>query len=100
MVSATVNSVTTTFAYRGDGLRNSRKVGGGATTTFTWNIAADRRTGLLGPRSSKEWFVGSAGGDFDIFVDDATEDGTQKVYLKRKGKGGAVMDTGHTTKCR
>ena len=26
MVSATVNSVTTTFAYRGDGLRESRAV--------------------------------------------------------------------------
>jgi RHS repeat-associated protein len=39
MVSATVNSVTTTFAYRGDGLRNSRTVGGN-TTTFTWDIAA------------------------------------------------------------
>lgn len=39
MVSATVNSVTTTFAYRGDGLRNSRTVGGN-TTTFTWDIAS------------------------------------------------------------
>ncbi len=38
MVSATVNSVTTTFAYRGDGLRDSRTVGM-ATTTFTWDIA-------------------------------------------------------------
>ncbi|MEO6045228.1 MAG: hypothetical protein ABIQ47_15110 [Tepidiformaceae bacterium] len=28
MTSATVNSVTTTFAYRGDGLRNSRTLGG------------------------------------------------------------------------
>ena len=38
MTSATVNSVTTTFAYRGDGLRNSRTTGGN-TTTFTWDIA-------------------------------------------------------------
>jgi RHS repeat-associated protein len=38
MVSATVSSVTTTFAYRGDGLRNS-KTTGGVTTTFTWDIA-------------------------------------------------------------
>jgi hypothetical protein len=38
MVSATVNSVTTTFAYRGDGLRDSRTIGM-ATTTFTWDIA-------------------------------------------------------------
>lgn len=40
LVSATVDSVTTTFAYRGDGLRDSRSVSGGATTTFTWDIAA------------------------------------------------------------
>jgi RHS repeat-associated protein len=39
MTSATVNSVTTTFAYRGDGLRDSRTTGM-ATTTFTWDIAA------------------------------------------------------------
>lgn len=38
MTSATVNSVTTTFAYRGDGLRDSRTTGG-TTTTFTWDIA-------------------------------------------------------------
>ncbi|MGE0600435.1 MAG: hypothetical protein AB7J35_14890 [Dehalococcoidia bacterium] len=38
MISATVNSVTTTFAYRGDGLRDSRTVGM-STTTFTWDIA-------------------------------------------------------------
>jgi RHS repeat-associated protein len=38
MVEATVNSVTTTFAYRGDGLRDSRTVGM-TTTTFTWDIA-------------------------------------------------------------
>jgi RHS repeat-associated protein len=38
MTSATVNSTTTTFAYRGDGLRNSRTTGG-VTTTFTWDIA-------------------------------------------------------------
>ncbi len=40
MTSATVSSVTTTFAYRGDGLRDSRAVSGGATTTFTWDIAS------------------------------------------------------------
>jgi YD repeat-containing protein len=39
MVEATVNAVTTTFAYRGDGLRNSRTVGM-TTTTFTWDINA------------------------------------------------------------
>ncbi len=40
MVSTTVNSVTTNFSYRGDGLRDSRAVSGGATTTFTWDVAA------------------------------------------------------------
>ncbi len=39
MVEATVNSVTSTFAYRGDGLRDSRTVGM-STTTFTWDINA------------------------------------------------------------
>jgi len=39
MVEATVNSVTSTFAYRGDGLRDSRTVGM-TTTTFTWDINA------------------------------------------------------------
>jgi RHS repeat-associated protein len=39
MISATVNSVTTNFTYRGDGLRNSRTVSGN-TTTFTWDIAS------------------------------------------------------------
>jgi RHS repeat-associated protein len=37
MTSATVNSVTTTFTYRGDGLRNSRTTGG-VTTGFTWDV--------------------------------------------------------------
>jgi len=39
LVEATVDSVTTTFEYRGDGLRDSRTVGM-TTTTFTWDIAA------------------------------------------------------------
>ena len=30
--------MTTTFAYRGDGLRDSRTTGGN-TTTFTWDVA-------------------------------------------------------------
>jgi RHS repeat-associated protein len=37
MTSATVNGVTTTFTYRGDGLRDSRTTGGN-TTTFTWDV--------------------------------------------------------------
>ena len=40
MVEATANSVTTTFAYRGDGLRDSRAVSGCATAQFTWDIAS------------------------------------------------------------
>ena len=39
MTSATVNSVTTDFTYRGDGLRETRSVGM-ATTRFTWDLAA------------------------------------------------------------
>ncbi len=39
LVEATVNSVTTAFAYSGDGLRDSRTVGM-TTTTFTWDINA------------------------------------------------------------
>ena len=33
-----MSSVTTTFAYHGDGLRDSRTTGGN-TTTFTWDVA-------------------------------------------------------------
>ncbi|MCL4231899.1 MAG: hypothetical protein KJ053_09970 [Dehalococcoidia bacterium] len=39
MVSAVVNGTTSTFTYRGDGLRDSRTVGI-TTTTFTWDINA------------------------------------------------------------
>ena len=39
MTSATVDSATTTFAYRGDGLRDSRTFDSN-TTTFTWDVAA------------------------------------------------------------
>ncbi len=39
MTSATVGGVTTTFAYRGDGLRHSKTTGGN-TTTFTWDVNA------------------------------------------------------------
>ena len=31
--------MTTNFAYRGDGLRDSRAISGGATTQFTWDVA-------------------------------------------------------------
>jgi RHS repeat-associated protein len=37
MVGATVGGTTTTFTYRGDGLRNSRTTGG-VTTGFAWDI--------------------------------------------------------------
>ena len=39
MVEATVNAVTSTYTYRGDGLRDSRTVGM-TTTTFTWDVNA------------------------------------------------------------
>jgi RHS repeat-associated protein len=39
MTSATVGGTTTTFAYRGDGLRASRTTGG-VTKSFTWDINA------------------------------------------------------------
>ena len=39
MTSATVGGATTSFVYRGDGLRNSL-TSGGTTTTFTWDINA------------------------------------------------------------
>ena len=39
MTSASVGGVASSFDYRGDGLRNSRTTGG-ATTTFTWDVAA------------------------------------------------------------
>jgi RHS repeat-associated protein len=73
MVSATVNSVTTTFAYRGDGLRDSRTVGGN-TTTFTWDIAAGLPVvlddgnqyvygaGLVSQKQSGNWFYYLADG--------------------------------------
>jgi RHS repeat-associated protein len=37
LTSATVSSVTTTFTYNGDGLRDSLTTGGN-TTTFTWDV--------------------------------------------------------------
>jgi len=40
MVSATVNSVTSTFGYRGDGLWDSRTVGM-TTTTFAWDPSGE-----------------------------------------------------------
>ncbi len=76
MVSATVNSVTTTFAYRGDGLRDSRTVGM-ATTQFTWDIAGGLPVvlddgpsregyvygaGLAGMKQSRSWFYYLADG--------------------------------------
>ncbi len=59
MVSATVNSVTTTFAYRGDGLRDSRTVGM-ATTQFTWDIAGGLPV-VLDDGPSREGYVYGAG---------------------------------------
>ena len=74
MTSATVNSVTTNFTYRGDGLRDTRAVSGGATTTFTWDIAAGLPVilddgnqyvygaGLAAMKQSGSWFYYLADG--------------------------------------
>ncbi|MCZ7578461.1 MAG: RHS repeat-associated core domain-containing protein [Dehalococcoidia bacterium] len=59
MVSATVNSVTTTFAYRGDGLRDSRTVGM-TTTRFTWDINAGLPV-VLDDGPSREGYLYGAG---------------------------------------
>ncbi len=73
MVEATVNSVTSTFAYRGDGLRDSRTVGM-TTTTFTWDINAGLPVvlddgnqylygaGLSAMKQSGDWFYYLADG--------------------------------------
>ena len=73
MTSATVNSVTSTFAYRGDGLRDSRTTGGN-TTTFTWDIAGGLPVvlddgsqyvygaGLTAMKQSGSWFYYLADG--------------------------------------
>ena len=73
MVSATVNSVTNAYTYRGDGLRNSRTVGM-TTTTFTWDIAAGLPVvlddgnqylygaGLSAMKQSGDWFYYLADG--------------------------------------
>lgn len=73
MVEATVNSVTSTFAYRGDGLRDSRTVGMN-TTTFTWDINAGLPvvlddgsqylygTGLSAMKQGSDWFYYLADG--------------------------------------
>jgi hypothetical protein len=62
-----VNSVTTTFAYRGDGLRNSKTTGGN-TTTFTWDVDRPVPTviddgnqyihalGLVATKQSGNWY--------------------------------------------
>jgi RHS repeat-associated protein len=57
MTSATVNSVTTTFAYRGDGLRDSRTTGAN-TTTYTWDVAAGLPSLISDGSNSFVWGVG------------------------------------------
>ncbi len=65
MTSATVDSATTTFAYRGDGLRDSRTFDSN-TTTFTWDIAAGLPVGPhpRAPLPAGEGSVGRAGVQF------------------------------------
>ncbi len=57
MVSATVNSIASTFAYRGDGLRHSRTTGM-TTTTFTWDIASGLPTVI---DDGNQYVYGAAG---------------------------------------
>ncbi len=59
MVEATVSSVTSSFAYRGDGLRDSRTVGMN-TTTFTWDINAGLPV-VLDDGPSREGYLYGAG---------------------------------------
>jgi RHS repeat-associated protein len=73
MTSATVGGTTTTFAYRGDALRDSRTTGG-STTTFTWDIASGLPVvlddgaqylygaGLAGMKRSGSWYYYLADG--------------------------------------
>ncbi|MCL4243292.1 MAG: RHS repeat-associated core domain-containing protein [Dehalococcoidia bacterium] len=59
MVEATVNSMTSTFAYRGDGLRDSRTAGM-TTTQFTWDINAGLPV-VLDDGPSREGYLYGAG---------------------------------------
>ncbi|MEX0784304.1 MAG: RHS repeat-associated core domain-containing protein [Dehalococcoidia bacterium] len=89
MTSATVNSVTTTFAYRGDGLRDSRTTNS-VTTTFTWDIAS----GLPALIDDGSRYVYGAGLE-------AMVDGADPYYYLADGLGSTmaiVDDTGTVQK--
>jgi RHS repeat-associated protein len=58
-----------------------------------------QEAGLGNAELFKEAIVGAAGGGFDIHVDDKAVDGARKVFLKAKGRGGATIDTGYSTRC-
>ena len=91
MVSATVNSVTTSFAYRGDGLRDSRTTGM-TTTTFTWDIASGLPVvlddgnqyvygaGLAAMKQSGNWYYYLADGLGSTMAIVDASDNSQKTY--------------------
>lgn len=59
MASATVGGTTWTYAYRGDGLRNSATTGG-TTRTFTWGVNAGLPV-ILDDGPSGEGYIYGAG---------------------------------------
>jgi RHS repeat-associated protein len=107
LVETTVNSVTTEFAYRGDGLRDSRTVGI-STTTFTWDIAAGIPVvlddgsryiygahGLIAQVEGSDWyyFLSDGLGSTMAITDDVgtvVRDYTYDVYGEVTGGSGTV----------
>jgi len=86
MTSATVGGTTTTFAYRGDGLRNSRTTGG-VTTTFTWDVNA----GLPVVLDDGNQYVYGAG-----LAEMVTGSGTYYYLADGLGSTMAIVDTSGT----
>jgi RHS repeat-associated protein len=86
MTSVTVNSVTTTFTYRGDGLRNSRTTGG-VTTGFTWDV----NRGLPVVLDDGNQYVYGAGLESMV-----TDTGTYYYLPDGLGSTMAVVDTSGT----
>jgi RHS repeat-associated protein len=86
MTSATVGGTTTTFAYRGDGLRNSRTTGG-STTTFTW----DANAGLPVVLDDGNQYVYGAG-----LAEMVTGSGTYYYLADGLGSTMAIVDTSGT----
>ena len=86
MTSATVGGTTTTFAYRGDGLRHSKTTGGN-TTTFTWDVNA----GLPVVLDDGNQYVYGAGLESMV-----TAGGTYYYLADGLGSTMAIVDTSGT----